>query len=206
MRDIDELLPQVLTFAKSVPEPVALRFIREAAREFCRRTRLWRDTDQFQISTPESEGLCTIPDARVFEVRQAWLDGEPLEPKTVAWLDENIPDWVNDTEEGGARYVTQSQPNTLTVVPKASGLLKLRLVLEPSRDAMTIPDFLVEDYAEPIGKGAAGRILTLPDAEYANPQLGAAYINEFEGLLGQMALRVAKGQQRARLRTTGSYF
>ena len=202
MRDIDDLLPQVMTFAKSVPEPVALRFIRQ----FCRRTRLWRASDQFQIAASDSEALCAIPDARVYEVHKAWLDDRPLEPRTIAWLDDNVFDWMDIEEAGSGLYVTQTEPNTIRVVPRASGLLRLRLILEPSRDALTLPDFLIDDHGELIGKGAAGRIMLLPEPEYANPQLGAAYVQEFESKLGGEHIKATKGQQGARLRTKGSFF
>ncbi|MEG3807310.1 hypothetical protein DBT53_005940 [Aerococcus mictus] len=101
--------------------------------------------------------------------------------------------------------MTQSAPNTVTLFPKASGSLSLRLILLPSQDATTLPDFLVDQYAREIGWGAAGEILTTPNAEFANPQLGLDFRSRFEDRLNSLQVRAAKGQHGAPLRTRGRY-
>lgn len=207
-QDIDALLPDVLTFAPNCAEPLAYRFIREAAAEFCERTRAWREPDEFQVSTPDCEGICTVPDAKILFIEAATLGGVDLVPVTVGWLDNNMQGWMDYTDTGAAKYVTQLTSGTLTVVPKVSGLLRLRLVLAPSRSAQTLPDFLVDRYATEIAKGAAGRVLITPDPENpagANPQLGLALLGEFQAALDRFSIQVTKGQQGARLRTRGRY-
>lgn len=203
--DIDDLLPEVLIYAPKVPHIVAFRFIREIAKEFCQRTRLWRAQDEFEVTAPESEGITTISDANIFEVEWAELEDIALEPVKPSWLDQNVPLWQT-LENETAKYVTQLSPNTLTVVPKATGTLKLRLVLEPSRKAMTLPDFMVEQHGTLIGRGAAARIMLTPDQDYTNPNLGAAMNAEFKADLDRLAVKAVKGQQRAPLRTKGSFF
>jgi len=206
MRDIDELLPEVMTHAPACPEPVALKHLRDAAREFCHRTRMWRDWDTLTVSTPECEAVCSMRDARIVEIERATLNDYALEPKTVGWLDANIPRW--DTYDGAdvARFVTQLNRNTVTVVPKVEGTLKLRLVLQPSRDAMTLPSFLIDDFGTEIGIGAAGAILMLPQVDYANPALGAALQSQFNRLLDKKAAEAQRTQLRARQRTKPRYF
>lgn len=205
--DLEDILPDVLTHAPDCPEPLAFRYIRETARELCKTARNWRVMDEFTITTPDCEGLCTVQDASIHEIQWAELDGHELAPRTVAWLDENRPRWQSqDDVADSARYVTQLTPNAVTVVPKASGLLNVRYVLIPSIRAQTLPDFLVEQYAEIIGKGAAGRVLITPSLDFANPQLGLSLISEFKSLLTTLKWQGAKGQQGSRLRTTGSYF
>lgn len=204
--DIDEFLPEVKTYARDCPDPVARRFIREAARELCKRGRVWRERDGFKVRTPECTALCSFEDASIDKIEWAMLDDTELTPQTPAWLDRWQPDWSTTNEIGSPRFITQLSPNTLTVVPKASGQLKVRLVLLPSRTAMTLPEFLLEQYGTEIGKGAAGRILVLPGTEYTNPQLGSAYVAEFKSLLDKISVQAAKGQQNAPLRTKGYYF
>ncbi|CAN7305442.1 hypothetical protein LJR231_001570 [Phyllobacterium sp. LjRoot231] len=206
MIDIEEFLPDVLTNAPSCPEPLAYRWIREAAKEVCQRGKMWREWDEFQVTSPESEGTNTNQSASIFSIESATLDGSPLEAQTLAWLDTNIKGWNDLTDIASAKYVTQLTPNTVTVVPKMTGLLKLRLVLFPSRTAESLPDFLLEQYGATIAKGASGRVLTTPNKDFANPQLGLALLSEFKTELDTIALNAAKGQQRSRLRVTGRYF
>lgn len=203
--DIDLVLPQVMRHAPKCPEPLALEEIRNAAIELCERTRLWRENDEITLQRPAAQGVCTVQDASIISIEWADLEGVELEPVTVPWLDDRHPRWSYDeTEAGAARYITQLTPSTVTVYPRAEGLLRMRLILKPCLDAFTLPAFLREHHATVIGKGAAGRVLTTA-GEWANPQLGAALVGEFQSLLDTLSLRATKGQQGARLRTKGRY-
>ncbi len=205
--EIDELLPEVLLYAPNCADIVAYRFIREAATELCRRTRAWRENETMLVTTPESQGIITIEDAKIFEIEAAALDENPLVPKTPAWLDDNYPGWLDSySDTGPARFVTQIAPDTVTIVPKVTGTLKMRLVLEPTRTAMTLPNFVLDQYATDVGKGAAGRIMLLPNATVGNPEYGAQLVAEFKSLLDTLSVKATKGQQRAPLRSSSSFF
>jgi hypothetical protein len=205
MIEIYDLLPELLTHAPNAPEPLALRYLRETAKVVCRRTRLWRESDEIAVTTPEYEGLCSIQDAAIFEIEWARLGEHDLEPVTPAWLDRNRPGWQVDTEEASPRYVTQLNPSTVTIVPRATGTLKLRLILETSRDAEALPDFF-EMHAAELGKGAAGALLLAPHQDLTNPKIGAMLIGEFNDWLNTLAVQAVKGQQKSRLRTTAQFF
>lgn len=205
-RDIDLLLPVLMTHAPKCPEPLAVRYLRQAAREFCRRTRLWRETDRFEIVAPDFQAMCTIEDSAIVSIQTARFNGRDLDPVSPFWLDEHQPDWQQEeAPEATARYITQTAPNTITIVPRETGQLETRLCLQPSRDAFTFPAFLVDDHGDEIGLGAAGMVLTTPSLEIANPELGAALLQQFHGRIATTNVITAKGQQRARLRTKGSY-
>jgi hypothetical protein len=213
MIDIDDFLPEVMTHAPNAPEPLVMRYIREVAQDLCRRTRFWREWDDIAVfGDADGEGVCAIPDAQIYKIEDAALVTDEsrfkLVPVTPAWLDSNIPGWKYDYDgtEATPSYVVQTRPNTIMVVPKATGTLKVRLVLLPSRDAITLPDFLLEQYAPDIGKGAAARILALPVPEFANPALAAVLWGEFQGRLDTLAHEAQKTQLSARPRTKASWF
>lgn len=206
MRDIDELLPQVLPFAPNCPEPVALRFIREAARKMCHDIRLWREYDTTVVSGPECTALLTIPDAEIVEIQAATINGHRLDPVTIAWLDSEHPGWDRPAEITAARYITQLNPKTVAVSPREEGELTARYVLQPSMDCLEVPDTLVDLHAITLGKGAAARILMMPAVDFANPQLGSVLLGEFDGLVASLKTEHTKGQQGARLRTKGDWF
>lgn len=204
MLDIDDFLPEVLRYAPNASDIVAQRHILTAARELCARLKIWRESDSFPITAPDMQGVCTIRDADIERIEAAFLDGVALEPRTAAWLDANDPTWsITEDAGGNARYVTQLEPNTVTVVPRATGSMSIRLILKPARDALSLPTFLLNDYANEIGRGAAAAILTDPNSD--NPQLGLDHRAWFEGRLDYLATKAAKGQQGARLRTKGAF-
>lgn len=208
MRDIDDLFPEVLIHAPNCSDPIARRYLREAARDICDKVDLWRERDHITISDVEGECLSTISDAEIVKIEAADLDGVSLMPQTPEWLDDNYPGW-DKTDDSGAtsRYITQIKPGTIQVVPPNTGKLSVRFILKPSRTATTLPDFLVDKYGTEIGKGAAARVLMLPtDDGGPNPQMGTVLQSEFNAFLDKLPMKVAKGQQGARPRTKGSYF
>jgi hypothetical protein len=219
MKDLELLLPRVLEKAAACPEPTALRHLRDAAIEFCRRTRVWRATESFALSTDDDECVAVETGVSIFEISHAEYfaadavtgdKGTPLDAVTLDWLDKNRPGWR--IEEGAPCYITQSAPDTVRVVPRpevlvppAPGTLTLELILVPTQDAEQVPDVLIEHYSREIADGALGAVLLLP-AEFGNAELGAFHKAEFEKALGRWSDRIPRGQQRARRRTTPSSF
>lgn len=205
MIDIDDFLPEVLRYAPNTSDVVAQRFIIQAARELCQTTKLWREHDRIEITAPQMQGVSTIRDAAIVELGKAFLNGQELKPASLEYLDDKFPGWgVEGAIVGQASYITQIQPNTVTVVPGQAGTLDVRLVLKPSRDAFSLPAFLLDDYAEEIGRGAAGKLLCDPNS--SNPQLGLDHREWFQRRLDNLAIKAAMGQQNAPLRTKGAYF
>jgi hypothetical protein len=208
MKDLELILPRVMEKAAACPEPTALRHIRDAAIEFCRRTRVWREQDTFDVGIEGCEGLAPYQGTQIYEISHAAFTNDdigdrPLEAVTMDWLDKERPRWRE--EEGTPRYITQSNPNTVRVTPKAEGSLRLELILLPAIDADQLPDILVDTYPREIADGALGTVLLLP-ADWANPGLAAAHAQAFDGHLGRFGNRVSRGQQRASRRIKARFF
>lgn len=215
MKDIELLLPRVLEKAAACPEPTAIRHLRDAAIEFCRRTRIWRESDSFSmlaLTNPGSETLAPFEGSQIYEISHAAFietgaesddPGTPLEAVTIDWLDQEHPGWRE--KEGPPRFITQSAPNTVTIAPKADGTLKLELILLPAEDADQVPDILIETYSRQIADGAIGAVLLLP-GDFGNADLGAFHTAKFEEHLARFGDRIPRGQQRAKRRSKTSGF
>ncbi len=206
MQDIDLFLPDLLTLVPNCPDLLAYRWIREAAKMICTRTKLWREADEFPIAADSWEGICTFTDASIVEIDNAMLDGQQLKPVTNAELDEEVPDWQFSTDIGSPRFVTQVKPDTVTVIPRASGTLQARLILAPSRTAQQLPDFLLEHHSNLVAMGAASKLLLQPKTDFENPALGGALKTEFTAELNTAASRALKGQHRAPMRVKARWF
>ncbi len=211
MKDLELLLPRVLEKAAACPEPTALRHLRDAAIEFCRRTRVWRDTETFTLGTDECEAVAVDQDATIYEISDARFSSDncsevTLKPRTIDWLDQERPGWR--TQQGVPEFRTQSAPDTVRVVPQpqdTGGTLTLELILIPSALAEQLPDVLVDVYAKEIADGALGSVLLLP-AEFGNAELGAMHKQLFADALGRFGDRVPRGQQRSPRRTKPASF
>lgn len=206
MVDIDDFLPKVLQYVRNAPEPTVKTHLRDILREFCEASRIWRETDAFAVAAPDYEILATTPDTDLLEFEECYFDGRKIDPIGLADLDTKLPGWRYSTDVGSAEYVTQLEPDTLRVVPREAGDLKLTLILQPSLTADSVPDFLLNKYGTQLGRGTAARVMLLPSTEFGNAELAGPLLTEFDRWMATTTNRVGKGQQRSRKRTKGSWF
>lgn len=204
MRPIEDILPRVMPRVPGAAEPVVLDAIRRAAQELCETTRLWRYTDTF-ASVADEELLAAPHEAEIFEIESARFDGQILEPASLAWLDENVPDWRNQ-EGNGPHWITQTNPDSVAIVPRSVGTLAVTLTLKPSDQAETLPDWLVAKYARVLADGALADLMVMPAQDYSNPSLAGVHSQRFQSALDRLASQGYQGQQRAPKRTTTYFF
>lgn len=205
MKDIADILPHIDQYAPGCPAPTAYFGIRQAAIDFCVRTRLWRYEDDFDIPGDESEGITTPYGSVLHEIELVQFDGADLCPKTTAWMDANCRGWRAGELEGQPSYVVQTEPNTLRVVPWQAGHINLFLWLKPSEDATDLPDFIVDQHRRTIAHGALAHILLMPGQPFTNPDLAVTFANMFTSSLDSLMRASSRGQQRGRTRTRAHF-
>lgn len=205
MTEIEVFLPRIMPAAPGCPEPTALAAVIKAAQDFCERTRLWRDEDRFTVTPSSCNVVCAPQGADLFEIEHALLDGRPLTPISLHDLNRDMPDW-RTREEPAGRWITQTEPGTVLVVPRCSGTLYLATTLKPANDAELLPDFLARDYLQVIADGALAEILMLPGQPFTDPNRAQFYSMRFESRLSDLLNRSIKGQQRAKARTRPQWF
>lgn len=207
MRDLIEISKHVLPVANNCPEPTMIQYLREAAIEFCTRSRSWRSEEIFQLINPDQDiSLVTCCDSVIHEIesvrwRQSTADQwqEPIDPAA-------YEDVVGLYQDGNPLYYTQKLPGKLRVAPFTAGELKVVMYLKPDQRAETVPDYIVEYYPQIIADGALGKLLLLPKTDFANPDLAVYHQNRFEAACDRHFRDNLRGQQRARTRTKPSYF
>jgi len=202
MRELTEFLPYVLPFAAACPEPTAEKYIREAAIEFCQRTRVWREIDSFPVTGHELETACAPPHSELFEIERAWLDGVALTPVSMG----EVAFMLDEHGGGQPAYITQSTPNSIRVLPRGPGKLRISMFLKPSLDAEVLPSFLFDQYAKVIGEGALAQICLLPNQPFTSPDYAMMFAGRFNAACDRNFAVNLKGQQRGRVRTKPSFF
>jgi hypothetical protein len=204
--DFDDFLPFISPYAVSAPEPLVYRCLRDAAVQFCTRTKLWRDTDTIVTNGTYSEQISVPPDSILIEVVNCALGSRPLKPISLDDLARHHPTWRTDPICGSAEGFVCPEFGSVQAVPRASGTITVEIVVAPSADCTALPDFLYDYYVSDIADGASGAVLLMPDQEFANPTLGAGLLQRFESRISELAFSGRRGQQRAPARTRGRFF
>lgn len=205
MKDFEDILPHILQYAPGCAAPTAEYGIRQAAIDFCERTRLWRYEDDFDIAGDEAECISTPYGSVLHEIELVQFDGQDLCPTTTAWLDANCRGWRAGELTGQPSYLVQTAPNTLRVVPWQAGHVNLFLWLKPSDDATELPDFMVDSYRKVLAHGALAYILAMPNQPFTNPSMANNFGALFQGKLDTLMRASSRGQQRGRTRVRGQF-
>lgn len=203
--DFDEFLPKVMPFVMGCPEPVAVRAMREAARDFCERTLLWRDEDTLLAAAQAEELiLACAQEADIVRIERVDFQGQPLEPTSWRELDMLEPAWRYGAS-GVPRYFTQVAPDTLRLVPHAAGTVRCWVVLKPSTRAQGLPAVLAK-YDQALAAGTLARLLMMEGKPWFSPSQAAVRSSEYEAGVADAKRLSTSGQQRARQRTRPQFF
>lgn len=206
MTPLDSFIPEVRPFAPGVPDPVAIKHLRNAAIEFCERTKLWKWEDDYDMPQTNCEQIMTPSSSTIFDIEKVVFEGRDLRPVGTVDLDRLSPGWRTQEQNGMPEFVTQVEQNTLRLVPAMAGHLYLCLRLKPSKDALEVPDFIDTEYRECIAWGALARILMVPGQSYTSPDTAQYYLQRFENKVGSLNVKGSKGQMNAPKRTRARFF
>jgi hypothetical protein len=205
MTPLKEFHPLILPRVPRCPTPTVNQAIRQAAQRFCERTKLWRETDSFQIGSEGMDYVFAPPGAVLYEIETARFNGQRLQPASIPWLDDNLPNW-RELSGSVPRYVTQTEIDTVRVVPADTGQVDLTVILRPSDDAQDLPDFIARSHRTAIRDGALAELMMLPGQPFFNPELAMIHNRKFEAELDRLTMAAVKGQQRAPVRTIANFF
>lgn len=205
-----DLLPFVLPFAPSAPDPLCERYIRQAAIDFCRRTRSWRDVQDIEVTGDESEILMAPPYASIHEIEAAHFKiagaarWEELRAVPYADLEQSLLDEA-PTDKTIPSVFSQSGFDAVTIAPRAAGTLRLIAYLKPTQTAEYGPDYLFDRYSSEIADGALSHILMIPEQPFTNPNLAAFKAGIFNAACDHNFALNVRGQQRAPVRVKSSF-
>lgn len=212
MRSLDDFLPFLAAYAQSVPDPLAYQYLRWAATELCERTRCWRFVDVITVSGLEDQIICTPAGADLFEIEDAWWSNgddqfysRPL--ARVPFADVSADLLRIDAQNMAVKpdAITQVSQQSVLALPRAAGVLKLSMFLKPSKDTMEVPDFLFDQFAQPIACGALYWILNVPGQTYTNPQLAQMMASDHNSICDRNFAHNIRGQQRAPARARSRF-
>jgi hypothetical protein len=195
--DYDTLLPEVLPDVPGCSEPIAIRAIRNATRDLCRRSFLVKVpiVDQVVVAG-EARVLISVPTGtELIHLREVSLDGYDVTHRStdaldLSWRDEQARQIVfkdyhyrgfNPNPDGWS-VIEMDRPSLYHVemaddgarirlvgIPRQSYTsLAYKLVLQPNRVAASFYTWVLDGYYETIAAGAIAELLSMPKKDWSD--------------------------------------
>ncbi len=196
-----ELAPWVTMHVKQVPTFMVEDQLIVAAREFFRRSCVWRSqaiTLATTVAAQQEYAYSPPSNAELNRVHVAWIAGVEIGLATVSDLAADNGTTTDDTFAVGARPTNVA---FLVPAPMSAGqVIKARVSYKPSTAATGIPVEAFDAWREAIGAGAAAVLLRMPDKQWTNPAAAGALDAQFMAGVSDAALR--GGRTGGRLKVT----
>lgn len=197
----ENFLTEVMQYVPDVAEMVARNAIRNAAIEFCERTRYWQDDADAIIVYPKTNTYeMDVTSGRKFvDVMFAYYNQRLLIPKAPEELTRlyRWSDWR--TLKGEPCYITRLSAKEIIVVPtpdKAGDKLNIRAAYAPTRDSNAVGIDVYENYLELIGYGARARLYNTPGQPYYDRGTSMDYERRFRAGISEVRVMVNKALTR----------
>lgn len=189
---LSAFLPLLMIAVPGASEPLAEQAVLHAARQFCARTRLWRETSSHNVAANTPVTVTWPTSAALHEIENVWFDDRRLDPTQFQAEPPNAqPDYT----------VAFASPNTLTLRAPIDGTFRIVALLKPPLAALDVPDWLYDNYAEVIAAGALARLLAMPGQVWRDDQAAIIHDGRFEAAVTRLYGSNLSGQQRAPIRS-----
>ena len=170
------ILPDVI----GCPVPLLDQKLIDTARDFCTRSKFWRHSQMFTVTSGQTVFTLTPPDGTeaVALLSAKAGDDDNLKVKTKAGLP---PDFaaVEASDFEGAALLT---PLTFTVAPWLDAGTKLYVVaaIRPTRAATGVDDAVWAEHVEAIAWGVKYRLWSQPKQDWTDPKAALMARAEYE--------------------------
>ncbi len=208
--DYSILVPDVLAALRADPsDPVTESAIKRTVIEFCAATLVWKHNPAAMnvVASTATYAIVAPADASVVAVISAQLDGEPLSPKGIDWLDSNVKRWR--TDPGRVAHFTQTDPSEVVLAPppsaSMSAALTMTVALQPTRAATGFPQWIYDHHGYVLTDGALAKLMLMSDKPWSDPQLGADARARFETAVASIRASADTSLGRAAARVTAQH-
>jgi len=188
MAKFEELHTLVSAYAPNVPDFVAGNAIREAARQFFRKTHSYIVCTPVGLSEGENIGVVEPyeADIEILATLSIELDGEPITVKTA------LPHYVN--QSGKPRYYIGDTKDQVMFYPTADKPYDMvaRIAVRPSFTATELDDELVSENEEALRYGALMILKSQVATEWFSPEEISYYKNLFDQQINQKRIDALK--------------
>lgn len=177
--------------------PAMERAVREAAIKFCKQTELWTDDlDRITVIANQANYTLTVPAAlahgEIIGVDDAKYKQDGMDDNQFVTLDPISENQMDLHDSGSWKWRTSTTPSkyyadkthktvylyNIPTAGSAEGLL-VRAILQPTKDATVLDDFLYDNHHKAIGDGAKAYLLAQRAQPWFDPQMSGAFAMSF---------------------------
>lgn len=203
---LDEVLPNL---AADPSDPVTENAIKRSVIEFCSGSWIWKYLpDPVDVIAGENAYDLELPSgADVTTVLSAEIDGVPLKPRDVPWLNKEIPNWR--TTQAHPKYFTQvdTEQVILAALPCANIRegLTLTLALQPSQTSNGFPKWIFSQYIYILADGAISKLMMMPGKPWTDIPNGTERRARFDAGVANARASAVSALGSAPLRTASQH-
>ncbi len=205
MKQLREFYIHVQAKVNSCPSLTMNWALQLACREFTMRTKLWRP-ERVTIQTVANQADYTLStvDYDIAEIRSVHVNGQEYDIKNV----EEAEQLIDDGDRCLFAYLnTDGVTLTLNPAPtEADQDIVYRVIAMSKLTATSVPDQLVDQFANDIAAGALMHLYEMKDQDWTDPERYSFYFDKFNDRIRAVALKTARGFSRARRNVTAKYF
>ena len=200
MKDITLIFPFVMPSVPNAPAPLVIQHIRQAAIEFCRKSKVLHATVVTPSVANQSTYSLALAGHDVSALLGVYLDGLPID---VFGLEEVLD---RQAQAGTSMFAwLDGDSLKLSQAPPVVGQdITVNLVRTPSLAATEIADILVDRYAQDIAYGAIASLSLLP--EYRDMVSAQDASGKSEKRQASASLAVSRAGGRGYKRAKAHYF
>lgn len=203
---ISEVLPQL---AADPSDPVTEQAIKRAVIEFCRESWIWQffpepqsiraGVLEYDLEPPSGAEIAAVIDVQYNKV--------PLTPKSVVWLNKELPGWRTTT--AAVKHYTQIDTEQVILAPlpadNITGGLVMTLALQPSQTATGFPKWIWNQFVYQITEGAIAKLMLMPNKPWTDLATGADRRLRFEQGFNDAREAAVSALGRASVRVTAQH-
>lgn len=201
--------PDILPDLPEVPLPMLDHWLRNAAIEFCERTKAHVATLTAINAVADQMGyaLSLTADTDLVEVVAVKFSGEKLTPKSPGFLEKKYDDWESET--GTPEHYTQVATDSLLLVPAPdtaeTDAISIRAAIKPGTAATGVDDWIFSQYRLALCAGAKAVLMSMTEKPWTNPTLAELNRAKFDEAITGATPRAADGFVRAMPRFSGTF-
>lgn len=179
----DALFPYVLPYTLGMPDELMAHHIRLSCIEFCRRSGILHDANEFDLQSHVSDyfltTVCEFEIVRVFEVvfHRLWRCHPSVTKPINRFCAGPYQFWMENVD-----VIHLSAMPTTNDIEKG---LRVEFIVQPKQDGCILDNYLYEYWAEAIAYGAIHRILLLPNTGWFNPNLSKEFMLKYRAELAR---------------------
>lgn len=193
--------PWVLTKVRGAPQPLIDQALRDAAREFCLRSRAWevKSASVPSDGTTRSRSFVFPAGAELVRVERASVGGEPWEILNSDATPDDVDEAAQQETYTDTLVVTSKTTYQLWPIPASGEAIVLHLSLRPTIAATLVGDVIFEEYGSQMAQGAVALLKAMTGRDWFDADGAVIADAQFEA--GVHAAANRKFSQNRRLRT-----